>query len=73
MATIVTTRRIGGAERPSVSEVARINPPKTWAVRGIDGPIRACGADSSGSTLSHANVAGATLDDGARPANRPRD
>jgi hypothetical protein len=36
-----TTRRIGGADRPSVSEVTHINPPKTWGVRGIDGPIRA--------------------------------
>jgi hypothetical protein len=36
-----TTRRIGGADRPSVSEVTHIDPPKTWGVRGIDGPIRA--------------------------------
>lgn len=35
-----TTRRIGGAERPTVSEVTHIDPPKTWGVRGIDGPIR---------------------------------
>jgi hypothetical protein len=36
-----TTRRIGGADRPSVSEVTHVDPPKTWGVRGIDGPIRA--------------------------------
>ena len=36
-----TTRRIGGAERPSVSQVTHIDAPKTWGVRGIDGPIRA--------------------------------
>jgi hypothetical protein len=36
-----TTRRIGGADRPSVSEVTHIDPPKTWGVRGVDGPIRA--------------------------------
>jgi len=36
-----TTRRIGGAERPSVSEITHVDPPKTWGVRGIDGPIRA--------------------------------
>jgi uncharacterized protein YndB with AHSA1/START domain len=36
-----TTRRIGGAERPATSELVRIDPPRTWAVRGIDGPIRA--------------------------------
>ena len=36
-----TTRRIGGADRPSVSEITHLDPPKTWGVRGIDGPIRA--------------------------------
>jgi hypothetical protein len=36
-----TTRRIGGAERASVSEVTHVDAPKTWGVRGIDGPIRA--------------------------------
>ena len=36
-----TTRRIGGKERPSVSEITHIEPPKSWGVRGIDGPIRA--------------------------------
>ena len=37
----LTTRRIGGANRPSTSEVTHIDPPNTWGVRGIDGPIRA--------------------------------
>ncbi len=37
----LTTRRIGGAERPATSELVRLDPPNTWAVRGIDGPIRA--------------------------------
>ena len=37
----LTTRRIGGAERPSTSELVRLDPPRSWAVRGIDGPIRA--------------------------------
>jgi Polyketide cyclase / dehydrase and lipid transport len=37
----VTTRRIGGAERPSTSEIVRIDPPRAWSVRGTDGPIRA--------------------------------
>jgi hypothetical protein len=36
-----TTRRIGFANRLSVSEVVSVHPPKTWSVRGIDGPIRA--------------------------------
>jgi uncharacterized protein YndB with AHSA1/START domain len=40
-ARCVTTRRIGGASRPSTSELTHIDPPKTWGVRGIDGPIRA--------------------------------
>jgi uncharacterized protein YndB with AHSA1/START domain len=40
-ARCITTRRIGGAERASTSEVTEINPPSRWAVRGLDGPIRA--------------------------------
>jgi uncharacterized protein YndB with AHSA1/START domain len=40
-AKCVTTRRIGGANRPSTSELTHIDPPKTWGVQGIDGPIRA--------------------------------
>jgi uncharacterized protein YndB with AHSA1/START domain len=40
-AECVTTRRIGGSNRPSTSELTHIDPPKTWGVRGIDGPIRA--------------------------------
>jgi hypothetical protein len=33
-----TTRRLGGSERTSISE---ISPPTSWAIRGVDGPIRA--------------------------------
>ena len=40
-AKCVTTRRIGGANRLSTSELVQIDPPKTWAVRGLDGPVRA--------------------------------
>ena len=40
-AKCVTTRRIGGANRASTSELVHIDPPKTWGVRGTDGPIRA--------------------------------
>ena len=40
-AKCVTTRRIGGASRPSTSELVQIDPPWTWRVRGTDGPIRA--------------------------------
>ena len=37
----LTIRRIGGAERPATSQLVRLDPPRGWAVRGIDGPIRA--------------------------------
>lgn len=40
-ARCLTTRRIGLADRPVTAELAHIDPPKTWGVRGIDGPIRA--------------------------------
>jgi uncharacterized protein YndB with AHSA1/START domain len=36
-----TTRRIGGRERESISQVTKLDPPTSWAVHGIDGPIRA--------------------------------
>lgn len=37
----LTTRRIGGAERSVTAELIRLDPPRAWSVRGIDGPIRA--------------------------------
>jgi hypothetical protein len=40
-AKCVTTRRIGGASRPSTSELVQIDPSRAWGVRGTDGPIRA--------------------------------
>jgi carbon monoxide dehydrogenase subunit G len=40
-AKCITTRRIGFAERPITSEVTEMNAPQTWAVHGVDGPIRA--------------------------------
>ncbi|GAA1604894.1 MULTISPECIES: SRPBCC family protein [Kribbella] len=36
-----TTRRIGGRERDVTSTVTKYDPPTSWAVHGIDGPIRA--------------------------------
>jgi uncharacterized protein YndB with AHSA1/START domain len=51
----LTTRRIGFAERAVTSEVTHINPPQTWGVRGIDGPIRAI-----------VNVTVAPLDEGPK-------
>jgi hypothetical protein len=40
-ARCITTRRIGGANRSSISELVRIDPPRAWRVEGRDGPIRA--------------------------------
>ena len=40
-ARCLTTRRIGGANRPVTSRLTHIDPPTTWGVQGIDGPIRA--------------------------------
>ena len=40
-ARCISVRRIGGAERASTSELVHVDPPRTWSVRGIDGPIRA--------------------------------
>jgi uncharacterized protein YndB with AHSA1/START domain len=36
----LTTRRIGAANRYVTSEITHIDPPRTWGIRGIDGPIR---------------------------------
>ena len=49
------TRRIGFAERPITAEVTHIDAPRTWGVRGIDGPIR-----------SEVNVTVDPLDEGRR-------
>jgi hypothetical protein len=40
-ARCLTTRRVGFANRSFISELAHIDPPKTWGLRGIEGPIRA--------------------------------
>jgi uncharacterized protein YndB with AHSA1/START domain len=37
----LTTRRIGFAKRPVTAELTHIDPPRTWGMRGVDGPIRA--------------------------------
>ena len=37
----IMTRRIGGSNRTSTSEITQLSPPRTWAIRGIDGSIRA--------------------------------
>ena len=40
-ARCLTTRRIGFATRDVTAEVTALDPPRRWAVRGVDGPIRA--------------------------------
>jgi uncharacterized protein YndB with AHSA1/START domain len=34
------TRRIGRREMAQSAEIAELNPPTSWAVRGLDGPVR---------------------------------
>jgi uncharacterized protein YndB with AHSA1/START domain len=50
-----TTRRIGRAEQTTTSEITEINPPRSWAAHGVNGPIR---------TIMHVTVV--PLGDGAR-------
>jgi uncharacterized protein YndB with AHSA1/START domain len=50
-----TTRRIGRGERTMTQEVTANMPPRSWAVQGVDGPIR-----------PSANVTVEPLDDGTR-------
>jgi hypothetical protein len=40
-ARCVTIRRIGFADRPITSEITHLDPPRTWGIKGVDGPIRA--------------------------------
>jgi uncharacterized protein YndB with AHSA1/START domain len=37
---VVHTRRVGRIERTMTAEVAELTPPKSWAIRGVDGPVR---------------------------------
>lgn len=37
---VAVTRRIGRRERAMTAELTELNPPTSWAVRGIDGPVR---------------------------------
>jgi uncharacterized protein YndB with AHSA1/START domain len=34
------TRRMGPVERTMTAELAELTPPTSWAVRGVDGPVR---------------------------------
>lgn len=35
----VVIRRVGPRELPRTEEITELNPPRTWAVRGIGGPV----------------------------------
>jgi uncharacterized protein YndB with AHSA1/START domain len=35
-----TTRRTGGVEYAYTQEITELNPPRSWTVRGVDGPFR---------------------------------
>jgi len=37
---VVVTRRIGRREIPMTAEVAELDPPRSWRIRGVDGPVR---------------------------------
>lgn len=37
---VVVTRRVGRRERAMTAELTELNPPSSWAVRGVDGPVR---------------------------------
>jgi uncharacterized protein YndB with AHSA1/START domain len=52
---VVTVRRVGRRERTMTMELTDISAPRSWAARGIDGPIRAI-----------VNGTVEPLDDGAR-------
>jgi uncharacterized protein YndB with AHSA1/START domain len=51
----VITRRVGRREMKMTAEIADLDPPRSWRIRGVDGPVRG-------------NVRGTIepLDDGAR-------
>jgi uncharacterized protein YndB with AHSA1/START domain len=37
---VVVTRRFGRMERAMTNEVTELNPPRSWSLRGSDGPVR---------------------------------
>jgi uncharacterized protein YndB with AHSA1/START domain len=37
---VVVTRRVGRREIAMTMELTELNPPSSWAVRGVDGPVR---------------------------------
>jgi uncharacterized protein YndB with AHSA1/START domain len=58
---VAVTRRMGNQERTMTSELVEVDPPRKWAARGIDGPVRGMftgtvepleGGDRSRATIS---------------------
>ena len=43
---VVISRRIGRSERTFVSEITEVDPPRSYAFRGIAGPVRPIGKDT---------------------------
>lgn len=43
---VFITRRVGPRERTFTSEITEVTAPRTYAFRGIDGPVRAIGRDT---------------------------
>jgi uncharacterized protein YndB with AHSA1/START domain len=37
---VIVTRKMGPREQPMTMEVAQLTPPRSWAIRGVDGPVR---------------------------------
>jgi uncharacterized protein YndB with AHSA1/START domain len=37
---VVITRRLGRREMTMTAELTDLNPPRSWSVRGVDGPVR---------------------------------
>ncbi len=37
---VVVTRRVGRREMAMTAELSDLDPPKSWSVRGVDGPVR---------------------------------
>jgi uncharacterized protein YndB with AHSA1/START domain len=37
---VVVTRRVGRRDMAMTVELADLNPPRSWSVRGVDGPVR---------------------------------
>jgi Polyketide cyclase / dehydrase and lipid transport len=57
----IVTRRIGPRELPGIEEITELNPPRSWAVRGLSGPLTAIAKGTieplDGGERSHITIA----------------